>query len=127
MFVVHILIFAALIWLPMLAMSFTGGRPEGFMWLAFPVLGALPVAISALLVFAPLTQRPSDRRRVSRREGFVLAGGAFLIAALTFLIWRLSGVVATAWPFLLLSPLGAMWGVIWRITEHLTPSRPSAA
>jgi len=125
MFVVHILIFAALIWLPMLALSFSGGRPEGVMWLAFPVLGALPVAISALLVFAPLTQKPSDRRRVPRRDALVLAGGACLIAAMTFLIWRMSGRVAAAWPFLLLSPLGAIWGVLWRIIERFAPTRPA--
>ena len=128
MIVVRILVCIALFCLPFLALVALEGRPEGMLWMIFPVFGALPAVVGALLVFVPLEMYLDARGQGRLKNVAVPVAGALLIFLLSAVMWTLSGDVARNFgrlvtggpnvlgPFLVWSVLGAFWGGLWRFT-----------
>jgi hypothetical protein len=128
MILIRVLVCLALFCLPFLVLIVLEGRPEALIYLMFPMFGAIPGILAALLIFAPL-EWLLDRRGLGRLKNIAIPlAGALLIFVVALVIGSLSGklglmldrittgganVVA---PFLVWSVLGALWGGLWRFT-----------
>jgi hypothetical protein len=133
-FVVRTAILLVAFCLPFVLLALASRRQEnGGMYLVFPVFLALPVVLSALIVFGPL-ERALDGRGLGHLKNTLvpLLGGA-LVVLLAVAWWTILGVlnaVATRTPVGMLTRLArnptglVLWGVIgvvcgtlWRLTD----------
>ena len=128
MILIRILVCIVLFCLPVLALIALEGRPEAMIYLMFPMFGAIPAVLGALLVFVPI-EWFLDRRGLSHLKNIAVPlAGALLIVLFSLVVFGLSGKLglvieriasgglAQLAPFLLWSVLGAFWGGLWRFT-----------
>ena len=131
MILIRIVVCIVLFCLPVVALIALDGRPEAMIYLMFPMFGAIPAILGALLVFVPI-EWLLDRYGLGRLKNIAVPiAGALLIflfalimvapsGKLGLLVNRLAGggMVELA-PFMLWSVLGAFWGGLWRLTAWI--------
>lgn len=126
--VVSVMIFCA----PFLLFVALSANPENAIVLLFPMLGAIPAIVAALVLFVP-AERLLDRigRPGLKTIVIPLIGASIVYVTLFVLAWvqgRLDTLfrnfsdnpamfigVLGLWAF-----LGVLWGLVWRMTEWLS-------
>lgn len=76
---VRVLLFGAIVCLPFVLLAVGHRRRAGCMWLLFPFFWGVPLALAALIVFAPI-ERTLDGRGLGhwKDAGVPLAGGVLV-------------------------------------------------
>jgi hypothetical protein len=129
MFVLRLVVALALFCAPLLLYVVASRKADNALLLILPFVGAIPGALGALLVFAPL-ERHLRARGLERFENVAVpAAGALLIVVFLVVMLLPSGRLFTlpqrlrrgGWnavaPLLVWSALGALWGALWRASE----------
>jgi hypothetical protein len=131
MILLRILVCVMLFCLPFVLFVAASRKPENGMWLIFPVFGAVPAIIGALLVFAPIEAALDARGLGHWKNAAIPLAGASLIFIFVLVMQGLSGKLGlmfariaehpgqTLVPLLVWSVLGAFWGLLWRATAWL--------
>jgi hypothetical protein len=127
----RIIVGIVLFCLPVLIFVILSRRPDNALYLLFPLFGAIPAIIAALILFVPL-EAYLDARGLPHLKNIAvpLAGAAvvFIFMIVMGVVWGNLGTMFTrlanggiaAWgAFLVWSVLGALWGLVWRSTEWL--------
>lgn len=131
MIVVRLLVAFAMVCLPIVLLVAASRRAENLIFLIFPIVGGIPAALGALLIFAPL-ERLLEARGLGHLQNVAipLAGG-LLIVVFLFVALALSGKLArlparlarapgsVVGALVLWSVLGAAWGVLWRVSDRV--------
>ena len=127
----RLLISAALFAVPFALMAFTSKSAHGGMWILFPLVAVVPGVLGALILFAPVEAMLDAHGLQSYKNVAVPFAGAliapiFLLAMATasgkadVLLGRIASQGANAWgPIVLWMFLGAIFGVLWRLTAWL--------
>ena len=131
MILIRVMVCIALFCVPFFVLIALEGRPEALIYLMFPMFGAIPGILGALLVFAPL-EWLLDLLGLGRLKNVAIPlAGALLIFVLALVMASLSGKpelmlgrlmtggANVAAPFLVWSALGALWGALWRFTDWI--------
>jgi hypothetical protein len=117
--------------LPIILFAVLSGKPDNMMFVLFPVFGAIPAIIAALVLFVPLESVLDARGMPQYKNVLVPVAGASVVFIFTLvtglaagslgtMITRLSTGGSAAWgAYVLWSVLGAVWGLVWRSTEWL--------
>jgi hypothetical protein len=131
MILIRLVICVVLFCLPFLGLIMLDGSPDAMIYLLFPIFGAIPGLLAALLVFVPI-ERLLERRGEEHLKNFAVpAAGALLIFAIALVVLSFSGDLSVKiarimggglynlWPFLIWSLLGAVWGGLWRLSDRI--------
>jgi hypothetical protein len=135
--VARVLICLMLFCLPFVLYIAASGQPDAGMILVFPVFGAIPAILGALLIFVPV-ETYLDRRGLGHLKNKAIPlAGALLIAVFMIVMWGIkgrllelvarvsTGDIGIVGPILLWSVLGAIWGALWRVTAWIAATAAS--
>ena len=127
----RIVVSIVLFCLPFLILVARSRKPDNALFLLFPLFGAIPAIVAALVLFVPI-EGLLDARGVPHLKNLLvpLAGASvvFIFTVVMGVVWgnlgtmisRLTAGGMAAWGgFLVWSVLGALWGLVWRSTEWL--------
>lgn len=126
MFLVRLVISLALLCAPLVLHVLASRKAENAILLMFPMFGAIPGAIGALLVFVPLERYLASHGLAHLTNLLVPASGASLILIFVLVVTSASRRLGTLWtrlrsggfravaPLLVWSVLGVLWGAAWR-------------
>jgi hypothetical protein len=125
MIVARIIVSVVLFCLPILIFVILSRKPDNALYLIFPMFGAIPAIVAALVLFVPI-ESYLDGRGLGHLKNLAipLAGATvvFIFTVVMGVVWGnlttmlgklASGGVATWGAFLLWSVLGALWGLVW--------------
>ena len=131
MIVARIIVSVVLFCLPILIFVVLSRKPDNALYLIFPLVGAIPAIVAALVLFVPLESYLDGRGLGHLKNVFVPLAGAtviFIFMIVMGAVWgnpktmmdKLAHGGVHAWgAFLVWSVLGALWGLVWRSTEWL--------
>ena len=125
--VVSIILFC----LPVFLFVIASRRRGNALYLLFPMFGAVPAILGALILFVPLEMTLEAQGLAEFKNPLVPLAGALIVFIFAFVMDALGGKpgasfvrlarggMSTWGGFLVWSVLGAIWGGIWRSTEWL--------
>jgi hypothetical protein len=127
----RIIVAVVLFCLPFALFIAASRKPDNMMFLLFPLFGAVPAIIFALILFVPVEALLNARGMPGAKNIVIPLLGASLVFLFAigmeaysgslgrFLARITEGGLAALAPMLLWSVLGVAWGLIWRSTEWL--------
>ena len=128
---VRMCISAAIFAVPFMLLMLVSGGAYGGLWLLFPLVAAIPGALGAMILFAPMEALLDACRLPALKNLAVPLLGALIAPALLVffhfldgkegsLIERLTSGGINVWgPIVLWMVLGVIFGVLWRLSARL--------
>ena len=131
MFVARLVICVLLFCLPFLLPILASRKPEAGLMLMFPLFGAIPAAISALILFVPV-ENWLDRHDLAHLKNIAVpAAGSIIVVGFMLVVgllkrkpfWFVGRIrekgLAMIVPVLIWSLLGTVWGGLWRLSDWM--------
>jgi Ni,Fe-hydrogenase I cytochrome b subunit len=127
----RVVVSVVLFCLPFILFIILSGKPDNMLLLLFPFFGAVPAILSSLLIFSPLETMLDNSKKPHLKNLFIPLAGAAIIFVFMLIVGTLSGNLgmllgrmnsgdANVWGvYAVWSVAGMVWGVIWRLTDHL--------
>ena len=128
MIVVRLLLCFAMVCVPIVLLVAASRKAENLIYLMFPIVGGIPAALTALLVFAPLERVLQARGLAHVQNVAIPLAGALAVVAGLLVSLAASGKLARLPARIARDPanvLGAMlgtslagaaWGALWRLS-----------
>ena len=126
MFLVRLVISLVIFCAPIVLYVIASRKADNALYLIFPMFGAIPGAIGAVLVFVPIESYLQTRGLAHLADRLVPASGATLIVIFTLVMLGTSGGFGRFWrrlvaggmnavaPLLVWAVIGVLWGAAWR-------------
>jgi hypothetical protein len=124
----RIIVAVVLFCLPFVIFVVLSEKPDNAMYFLFPIFGAVPAILAAVILFMPIEAALDARGMADCKNFAVPLAGAMIFFLVIIIIGLISGnlgamfarIVKAGWLSLLpWSFLGALWGLVWRSTEWL--------
>ena len=125
----RIVVSLALFCLPILIFVILSRKPDNALYLLFPMFGAIPAIVAALVLFLPIEVYLDGRGLSHLKNLLIPLAGAAVVSIFIFvmgIVWgdlgrmvsRLANGGVAAWGAILLcSVLGGLCGLVWRSSE----------